>query len=353
MGGQISWLIPAALILLVACLWLLRRAPRTDLRRATLLVFGGWLVLTGLVFSFAKGIIHPYYNVVLAPAVGALVGIGAVSLWRSRERWFARIVLAVTLAVTCIWAAVLLHRTPNWHPALRTWILVVGLACAAMVVAGRPMSRWVAATLATVAVVVGLAAPTAYALTTVSTPHTGAIPSAGPAGAGGGFPGGGPGGGPGGLRAGGPPAGAIGGAPGGARGGVGGLLDAGTPNTALTALLTQNAAAYKWIAATVGANSAAGIQLATGHAVMPIGGFNGTDPSPTLAQFQALVAAGRIHYFIAGGGGMGGGPGGGGAGTSSQITSWVESTFSATSVGGTTVYDLTSAATSSNGTVDG
>jgi 4-amino-4-deoxy-L-arabinose transferase-like glycosyltransferase len=358
MGGQISWLIPAALILFVACLWLLRRAPRTDLRRATLLLFGGWLVLTGLVFSFAKGIIHPYYNVVLAPAIGALVGIGAVSLWRSRERWVARIVLAATLAVTCVWAAVLLHRTPNWHPALRTWILVIGLACAALIVAGRPMSRWVAAMLATVSVVVGLAAPTAYALATVNNPHAGAIPSAGPAGAGSGFPGGGPGGGPGRFRAGGPPAAAIGGGPGGpgglggGRGGVGGLLDAGTPNTALTSLLTQNASQYTWIAATVGANSAAGIQLATGHAVMPIGGFNGTDPSPTLAQFQAFVAAGKIHYFIAGGG-MGRGPGGGGAGTSSQITSWVESTFTATSVGGTTVYDLTSAATSSNGTVNG
>ena len=80
---------------------------------------------------------------------------------------------------------------------------------------------------------------------------------------------------------------------------------------------------------------------------MAIGGFNGSDPSPTLAQFKAWVAAGRIHYFIAGGGLGGGlagqgGPGGqGGSGTASQITSWVESTYTAKTVDGVTVYDLT------------
>ncbi len=315
MGAQVSWLIPAALILLAACLYLVRRAPRTDMRRATLLLFGGWLVLTGLVFSFAKGIIHPYYNVVLAPAIGALVGIGAVSLWRSRERLFARVVLAGTLAVTCLWAAVLLNRTPNWHPALRTGILVLGVAAAALIVSGRPLPRRAAAALAAAAVVVGLAGPAAYAATTVTTAHTGAIPSAGPAVAGRGFPGGGP-----------PP------------GGVGGLLDSGTTSPALKSLLMQNASSYTWVAATVGANSAAGVQLSTGLPVMPIGGFNGTDPSPTLAQFQALVAAGKIHYFI--GGGTMGGPGG--PGTSNRIASWVAATFSGQSVGGVTVYDLTS-----------
>ena len=71
---------------------------------------------------------------------------------------------------------------------------------------------------------------------------------------------------------------------------------------------------------------------------MAIGGFNGSDPSPTLAEFQQYVASGEIHYFIAGG--QGGGPGGG-AGTASEITAWVEANFAATTIGGTTVYDLT------------
>ena len=90
------------------------------------------------------------------------------------------------------------------------------------------------------------------------------------------------------------------------------------------------------MAATVGANQAAGYQLATGDAVMAIGGFNGSDPTPTLAQFKAYVRQGAIHYFIAGG--MGGGSG---QGTSGRIASWVEAHFPKQTVGGVTVYDLT------------
>jgi hypothetical protein len=77
---------------------------------------------------------------------------------------------------------------------------------------------------------------------------------------------------------------------------------------------------------------------------MAIGGFNGTDPTPTLAQFQAYVAAGDIHYFIAGSRafGFGGGPFGGGASsTASEITTWVESNFQAMTIGNVTLYDLT------------
>ena len=96
-------------------------------------------------------------------------------------------------------------------------------------------------------------------------------------------------------------------------GAAGGLLNASTPGTALVKLLKTNASDYDWVAAAVGANSAAGYQLATDEPVMAIGGFNGTDPAPTLAQFKAYVRAGRIHYFLGGGGLQGGGglPGGG------------------------------------------
>jgi 4-amino-4-deoxy-L-arabinose transferase-like glycosyltransferase len=94
------------------------------------------------------------------------------------------------------------------------------------------------------------------------------------------------------------------------------------------------------VAAAVGSNRASGYQLATGKPVMAIGGFNGTDPAPTLAEFEKLVSEGKIHYFIAGG--AGGGPGGTAvSSTSSQITTWVLSHFTAQTLGGTTVYDLT------------
>src|SRR6185503_4614198 len=89
LGGQIAWLIPAALLALVAGVWWRGRAPRTDRRRASLLIWGSWLVVTGVVFSLMRGIFHEYYAVALAPPIGALVGIGASMLWQRREHWGA------------------------------------------------------------------------------------------------------------------------------------------------------------------------------------------------------------------------------------------------------------------------
>ena len=108
-------------------------------------------------------------------------------------------------------------------------------------------------------------------------------------------------------------------------------------------MLSEDADSYTWIAATTGANSAAGYQLATGDPVMSLGGFNGSDPYPTLEQFQQYVADGDVHWYIAGGGGMGGFGGGqnGGSSTTSEIQSWVEENFTATTVDGVTLYDLT------------
>jgi hypothetical protein len=131
---------------------------------------------------------------------------------------------------------------------------------------------------------------------------------------------------------------------GGGGGAGGGLLNGSRPGSTLVKYLDSGGAGYRWVLATVGANEAAGYQLATGHAVMAIGGFNGSDPAPTVAQFEALVAAGRIHYFVGSGGGLG--PGRGGASNSaSQITSWVKAHFRSTTVGGVAVYDLTAPVT--------
>ena len=106
----------------------------------------------------------------------------------------------------------------------------------------------------------------------------------------------------------------------------------------MTALLQSDADSYTWAAAAVGANNAAGYQLASEQPVMAIGGFNGSDPSPTLAQFQQYVADGQVHWFIGSGGGGGmGGPGGNG---SNEIAQWVEDNFTATTVDGVTLYDL-------------
>ena len=357
-GGQIAWLLPAALVLLLAGLVAVGQAPRTDVRRAALVTWGTWLVVTGLTFSLMAGIFHAYYTVALAPAVAALVGIGGGLLWQRRAAARARIVLAATMAGTAVWAFVLLTRSVDFLPWLR-WIVLVagGLAALGLLVTHRT-GRAVAAAVLALGVLAGVGGPAAYAVQTVGTAHTGSIVTAGPTvnGPGGGF-GGGPGGGmrqrPGAFGGGRPPAGGV---PGGTTaqgpgagtttggmgrvmgGGMGGLLGAAEPSAAVVAALSGNASSYTWVAASVGANNAAGYQLATGDPVMAIGGFNGSDPSPTLAQFQAHVAAGEIHWFIGGGTGM---ASDGGSNAAAQIAAWVASTFTAQTIGGVTMYDLT------------
>ncbi|CAN5638341.1 glycosyltransferase family 39 protein [soil metagenome] len=354
-GSQAAWLIPAALVLLGAGLWLRRRAPRTDRARAGLILWGGWFLVTAAAFSFGKGIIHPYYTVALAPAVGALVGIGVVPWWQRRERTSARIVLAGTLALTTTFSYFLLHRTPDWAPLLQDLVLIGGLLAAALIAFAPTLRGKVGAGIAAAALVLALAGPTAYSLQTASVAHSGSLPTAGPGSSGMGGPGGG-GAGPG-FGGGTPPTGA---APTGTTGTVtaptgaattgtgnaGSLLDGSTSTDDITALLQADAGSYRWVAAAIGSNSASGYQLAADEPVMAVGGFNGSDPSPTLAEFQAYVAAGDIHYFIAGGGGMGGGMGGGpGGGTStsttSEISTWVTANYTATTVDGVTLYDLT------------
>ncbi len=316
-GTEISWLLPAALIGLTAGLWFTRRAPRTDRTRAALLLWGGWLVVTALVFSFMKGIFHPYYTVALAPAVAAVTATCARELLRDKG-FAARTVLAAMLAVTGVWSFSLLGRSPEWLPWLR-WVLLVAAVIVAAVLLGvghRP-GRWGVA-VAAAGLLAGLGGTAAYTIDTVASAHGGAMPTSGPhrshlpLGFG-----------PGWIGASGPP---------------------GPPtshNAELEALVKQ--ADNRWAAATVGSRAAGSLELSTGASVMAIGGFSGGDNSPTLHQFQQYVADGQIHYFIVGGNGPGGGhrgPGGE-SGTAPAITEWVKQRFTAQNIGGTDVYDLT------------
>ena len=356
-AGQGAWLLPTALLLTVALLWWTRRAVRTDGLRAAAIVWGGWLVVTWLTFSLMAGIFHPYYLVALAPAIGALVGIGAVVLWRDRAGLAARITMAGLVAVTAGWAFVLLRRTPQWQPWLAWTVLAVGAVAALGLVGVHRAPRVLAIGVATAAVVAGLAGPAGYSAATAATPHTGAIPTAGPEGAGLRGPGGGgfgraqfgsrqPGGG---QFAGSqvarrqrPPGAGTGGFPGsGGTGGFGGamsLLSSPTPGPAVVTALQQDGSSYRWAAAAVGSDTAAGYQLATQLPVMALGGFNGTDPAPTLAEFQQLVVQKQVHWFVGGTGP--GGTSSGGSDDARQIAQWVATTFTATTVDGITLYDL-------------
>ncbi|NGO74016.1 hypothetical protein G5C65_38010, partial [Streptomyces sp. SB3404] len=203
-GGQISWLIPFAAIALVAALVLRRRRPRTDIQRAALLLWGGWFVLHYLVFSLSEGTFHPYYVTAMAPGIAALCGAGGVALhraFRRDARWAW--VLPAALAVTAVWAIVLLGRADGWNPWLRPAIGAV----TALSVAGLLVSRFgslrsavnrrrMTTVAALAAVVAMLAGPSAYAVSTAASSEKGGMngtnPTAGPSTARGtGLPGGG------------------------------------------------------------------------------------------------------------------------------------------------------------------
>ena len=427
-GTQWSWLAPAALAGIVVALVCLARASRTSVRRAQVVAWGGWLVVTGAVFSFMGGTIHQYYTVALAPATAALAAICVYYLLKCKDLAWARATsIALTLALGA-WSVVLLRRS-DWIWALRPLALGLAVASAALQAylwhraarpahaasaepaAGEKNATPAAATSAapqhlaggrpadprlhTAAVALALAAaavgPVSYSLYTAATAHTGSIVTAGPSVSGDSSMGGGPGGRQGGMgtmgggagtnaplgnmpsapsggsgNGGGmqPPAAngtgsgnanGIGGgmgdgsAPnaeglssnGGGKGGMGGLLggSSGSVSSKLVKMLQKNSDSYRWVAATTGSQNAASYQLATECSVMPIGGFNGSDPAPTLAQFKKWVKQGLIHYYIAGG--QTGGTQIGGSSASSEIASWVQQNFESTTVDGVTVYDLT------------
>ncbi len=307
MGADIGWLLPAALICAGAGVVLTWRAPRTDPTRAALIIWAGWLVVTAAVFSYANGIVHSYYTVALAPAIAACLGIGSELLWRNRNRPPAATALAATVLVTITLAVVLLARRPDWAPWLRPSIAVVGVTAAALLLVSGRLPRPLESLVAVLAATAVLAGPVAYSVATAAAPHRGAIPMVGPS-----------------------------------RGDFGpAFLDAPEPAPELTALLTDGAAGYTWPAAVVGSNNAAGYQLAAGVPVMAVGGFNGTDPAPTLDEFRGLVADGRIHYFIESHIMAGSRTDHGGSEAAVDIADWVVQNFVPRTVGGTVVYDLT------------
>ncbi|WP_354528683.1 glycosyltransferase family 39 protein [Nakamurella sp. UYEF19] len=334
-GSQISWLIPAALVALIAGLWFTRRAPRTDKTRAGILLWGGWMIVTAVVLSYMQGTVHPYYSVALIPGIAGLVAITGRELWRGRDSHLARASLSLMIVVTAGWSYFLLNRdAATFVPWLRWVVLIGGVLGAATLAASIGRLKKYAVVGLLVGSIAAMGGTAAFTVDTVLTAHTGSTPTAGPVTS---SMGGMGGGGFGGER----PS-STGTAPAGIQGG-GGRGDTST-NSELVALL--NGTTSRWSAAVIGDQSAAGYILSTDTAVMAIGGWSGSDESPTLAQFQAYVAAGDIHYFISGGNSGGGGGQSGTTSSSSAITTWVAAHYTATTVGGVTVYDLTKATTS-------
>ncbi len=355
-GDQITWLAViavAGIVVGVACALALRKhatAERTAcisaasttslsaaepdlckvarLRLAALTIFGAWLVVTWLTFSFMAGIFHAYYTVALAPAIAVLVAVCAQGLWSAREHVWAQATAALLIAVGSVWAFALVWRSGSYS-WLGICIAAAGICSAAALAvsffleATEPQGHCHAEAALTgthklfsrTALALGVAAlmcgPVTWTAYTIASGHTGSLVTAGPS--------------------------AQGGA-GGMDGGNGGGLTGSNANSEVTSLLVENASGYRWAAATTGSQNAASYQLSSDLSVMAIGGFNGSDPAPTLKQFKSYVKQGLIRYYISSGG-MGGAQMGG-SDSASKIASWVAKHYTATTVGGVTVYDL-------------
>ncbi|KAA0021190.1 glycosyltransferase family 39 protein [Antrihabitans cavernicola] len=342
LGFEISWLLPAALIALVLVLVARGRRPRTDLIRGAAIVFGGWLVVDGLVFSYMNGMFHAYYTLAIAPAIAGLIGLGVREMWTVRDRALGRFGSAAIVLALGGWGFVLLGRNADWFPWLRWAILVVTVVAAFGLVGTsiKGLRRFTGALLIA-GVIAGLGGSAAYAVATIGQPHTGGSPTVGPA------------------------------SSGQDHGGFGGQ---GQDNPALDSLLESTTT--RWSAAVNRSSAAAALELPTGTAVMAIGGFS-NDPTPTLAQFIGYVKDHQVSYYVAQSNGGRGGQsaptasthagaqgnsthpksttggstqnrsataqsnrGGSSTSPSGQIASWVAANFTPTTVGTATVYNL-------------
>lgn len=297
-GNEIGWLLPAAVVAAGFGLYLAarHRLPRTEL--AALVMWTGWLVTTAVVLGYMNGMLHPYYTVALAPAIAALLGCGVAWAWRLRAHLDARIALAVLSATAALSGVNLLHRN-EFGPMWSVWVIaaVAVLAVTALVVGHR-----VAIAGLILAGVAGLIPVTGFAVATAATPHHGTQPVT-------------------------------------VNQSAGWLGDL-AANRELAEMLA--ATRTTWSAATNGSQPAAAMEIASGTAVMAVGGWSG-DPVPTLEQFIGDVHAGRITYYVEAGRRLHGevirAPNRTNAHTR-EIADWVAAHFTPVPMGSSTVYRL-------------
>ena len=305
-GPNIAWLLVLALAGGGLLLWILRKTPRTNRGRAAVIFWMLWLLIHIVIFSMTSGVIHPYYVVVMAPAVAALVGISLPFLRGAYTRrkpyaWLLPVLVGVTAAIAVIILGY--AGTMTWL----TWIVgLLGLmGMIGLLVNLYAPRRWLQNLAIIAAIATCTLAPTVYTLATVNVAHTGSIPTAGPN----------------------------------STAMQGSNNEKSQADSQLVQYLLEHQHGATWLVAVASANESAAIQLTSGQPVMAVGGFNGSDTPLTLDQFKQLVKAGKVRYYaISSHGRGGGGPGGG----NNEITTWVKQTGTVVNYGGSdvTLYEL-------------
>jgi len=307
MGNEISWLVPVALVGLCFGAYLWQRGLLSRSERTALVMWGGWFLLCGMVFSYMDGMAHPYYTSAMAPAVGALAGLGGVWAAQRSSAWDGRVTLGALVALASAWSVQLLRHNqfgPSWTRGI---IAIAATVAVVVIVLMAPSRRGLASVATTIGVLAGFGGTAAFAVATAATPHAGSIPNAvhtatlWPT-----------------VRG---------------RFDPTGVLQAGSLqyNTALAAALRTTRT--KWAAATSGSQAASALEIASGTAVMAIGGWS-HDPVPTLSGFIDAVHHGQVAYYVDSGRAHGKSRYG------HDILDWVIRNYPATNIGGAKVYRL-------------
>ena len=304
-GPNIAWLLVLALAGGGLMLWILQKTPRTNRGRAAVIFWMLWLLIHIVIFSMTSGVIHPYYVVVMAPAVAALAGISLPFLWGAYVRrkpyaWLLPVLVGVTAATTVIILG---------YTGTMIWLMwIVGLLGLAgmigLLINLYAPRRWLQNSAIAAALAACAVAPTVYTLATVNVAHTGSIPTAGPS----------------------------------STAMQGSNNEKSQADSQLVQYLLRHQHGATWLVAVASANESAAIQLTSGQPVMAVGGFNGSDTPLTLEQFKQLVKDGKVNYYAISSRGRGGGPGGG----NNEITAWVKQTGTVVNYGGSdvTLYKL-------------
>ena len=304
-GPNIAWLLVLALAGGGLMLWILRKTPRTNRGRVAVIFWMLWLLIHIVIFSMTSGVIHPYYVVVMAPAVAALVGISLPFLWGAytRRKPYAWL-LPVLVGVTAVTTVIILGYTGTMIWLM--WIVgLLGLAgMIGLLINLYAPRRWLQNLAIIAAIAACTLAPTVYTLATVNVAHTGSIPTAGPS----------------------------------STAMQGSNNEKSQADSQLVQYLLRHQHGATWLVAVASANESAAIQLTSGQPVMAVGGFNGSDTPLTLEQFKQLVKDGKVNYYAISSRGRGGGPGGG----NNEITAWVKQTGTVVNYGGSdvTLYKL-------------
>jgi 4-amino-4-deoxy-L-arabinose transferase-like glycosyltransferase len=325
LGGQIVWLLPIALLGMLALAWQRRPRFREDHQQQSLILWGTWLLTMAVFFSIAT-FFHQYYLSTFAPAICTLFGIGVVVMWQDYRRsgWRGWL-LPLALLLTALEQIHIIMSDPSWG----TWLIpLIAIPCAlaaAILFAARLIPRLRLGTRVLVpALCVALLAlmltSAVWSTIPVLANETSMLPVAGASGQ-----------------------------------SSGGLGRSSSVDTALIKYLEAHKGSAKYLVAVVSSNEAESIILATNQPVMALGGFSGSDPILTTAQLSALVKSGAVRFFLLNGSG-GGGPGGSPGGGQSALTTWItqharvvsssqwQSTSTSSVIGGASqLYEFTSA----------